>query len=62
MVGQLSLSSIFYVFELVGQLSLSPKGRSPVIKSSWASMFDNLLDRSVKMYSIKPLGILLRIY
>ena len=62
MVGQLSLSSMFRVFDLVWQLSLSPKGISPVIKSSWTSMFNNLLERSVKIYSIRPLGILLRIY
>ena len=55
MVGQLSLSFMFYVFELVGQLSLSPKGISHVIKSSWPPMFDNLLERSVKTYSIRPL-------
>ena len=62
MVGQLSLSSMFYVFELVGKFSLSPKGISPVILSSWPYIFDNLLERSVKMYSIRPLGILLCIY
>ena len=55
-VGQFSLSSTFYVFELVGQLSLSPKGISHVIKSSWLSMFDNLLEMSVKMYSTRPLS------
>ena len=62
MFAQLSLSSMFYVFVLVGQLSLSPKGIGPVIRSNWPSMFDNLLERSVKMYSIRSLGILLRIY
>ena len=56
MVGQLSLSSMFYVFELVGQLSLSSKGISHVIKSSWPYMLDNLLERSVKMYSIRLLS------
>ena len=39
----------FLFFEMVGQLSLSPKG---MIKSSWLSMFDNLLERSIKMRSI----------
>ena len=53
---------MFYVFELVGKFSLSPKGISPVILSSWPYIFDNLLERSVKMYSIRPLGILLCIY
>ena len=47
MVGQLSLSSMFYVFELVGQLSLLPQGISPSIKSSWTYMIDNILERSV---------------